>query len=127
MTQQSHSTSAPIGAHGGVKTNARNAKLFMRAVESEIQLLRYWMLQTLHNYRAWQREVAATSAHHAATRDSVTRLIAKALGEYRRKQQIHRDLCLEYPYLSMDDIVSYQSINHYGSLIADADRAANAG
>ena len=105
--------------------NNHRARQLIRAVESEIQLLRYWMLQTLHNYRAWQREVAATSAHHAATRDSVTRLIAKALGEYRRKQQIHRDLCLEYPYLSMDDIVSYQSINHFGAVIADADDAAN--
>ena len=127
MTQQSHSTSAPMGAHDGVKTNARNAKLFMRAVESEIQLLRYWMLQTLHNYRAWQREVGRTSAAHAATRDSVARLIAKSMREYRRKQQIHRDLCLEYPYLSMDDVVGYQSINHYGNVIADADGAANAG
>lgn len=100
-------------------SNLHQGRLLLRALESEIQLLRYWMLQSLQNYRAWRRMAgAAQNADYASqTRNDVKSLIIRAKSEYRRKQQIHRDLCLEYPYLSPQDIVNYQSINRYGDVM----------
>lgn len=93
--------------------NRHHSRQLLRALESETQLLRYWMLQTLYNYRAWRRNMTLTPAYAAQTRKDIQKLIKRSWAEYRRKQQIQRDICSEYPYLSVDDVRDYQSINHF--------------
>ncbi|TAH32672.1 MAG: hypothetical protein EYC62_08010 [Alphaproteobacteria bacterium] len=104
-----------------VPANPRQTKMLICAMRAEIQLLRYWMLQTLRHYRMWQAEmpVAGFGAKNIVDiSEAIPRLIAKAYREYRRKQSLLQNLLKKQNYFNDREIQYYRIENHFGAGVA---------
>ncbi len=105
-----------------IDTKQRDSKSLAQAMESEIRLLRYWVLQTLQNYKSWRQSQAANSDLSARKianmQGEVKNIIGKSLREYRRKQSLLQNLVAKQPYFSAQEIQYYRIENHFGAGVA---------
>lgn len=96
------------------------AQSLMTAIEAEIKLARYWLKQTVKNYRAWRQQ----DAHPAPARDllhtdqTVRQLVSRMLREYRRKQKLLGEMKLGQSHWGKADVEYFRHVNHYGPAIA---------
>ncbi len=103
-------------------TQNNDAKSLKQAMESEIRLLRYWVLQTLKNYKSWRNEMIAHGElpvkKIANMRNQVTGIVAKTMSEYRRKQSLLKNLAQKESYFNDREIQYYRIENHFGAAMA---------
>lgn len=110
-----------IVQHSFTIANPRQTRMLIHAMQAEIQLLRYWMLQTLRHYKMWQTEMPVTgfgAQNIVDISQTVPRLIDKAYREYRRKQDLLRNLMRKREYFSNREIHFYRIENHFGAGVA---------
>ncbi|TAH32675.1 MAG: hypothetical protein EYC62_08025 [Alphaproteobacteria bacterium] len=107
------------------KTNANTkgkSQNLAEAMEAEIRLLRYWMLQTLQNYKSWRAEMnndgALPAKKIANMQSKVQGLINQSLREYRRKQSLLQNLLKKQNYFNDREIQYYRIENHFGAGVA---------
>jgi hypothetical protein len=96
------------------------AHSLMTAIEAEIKLARYWLKQTVKNYRAWRQQDAnpAPARDLLHTDQTVRQLVSRMLREYRRKQKLLGEMKLGQSHWGKADVEYFRHVNHYGPAMA---------
>ncbi len=97
------------------------AQSLMAAIEAEIKLARYWVQNTVKNYRAWKQVQAqphTAAANVIDTETQVRQLVSRMLREYRRKQKLLGEMRTGMEYWTPGDVEYFRHVNHFGPAMA---------